>query len=166
MRSLARGCAAPRIDVALESYAQLCDLTRFASYRDDQKKNEEGAFTHRARVARLGFPRVIACTKNFLEEHANAPLDTWTYDTTRDALNMCSTLAVSKDFVHSQNKVLNCMLQKARESKGEVKDEELVLGVFVYEAVSKAVAAAVVDDIQKLGMFALLGAGKYLGIVM
>ena len=59
-----------------------------------------------------------------------------------------------------------CMLQKARESKGEVKDEELVLGVFVYEALSKAVAAAVVDDIQKLGMFALLGAGKYLGIVM
>ena len=166
LRSLARGCAAPRIDVALESYAQLCDLTRFASYRDDQKKNEEGAFTHRARVARLGFPRVIACTKNFLEEHANAPLDTWTYDTTRDALNMCSTLAVSKDFVHSQNKVLNGMLEKARESKDEVKDEELVLGVFVYEALSKAVAAAVVDDIQKLGMFALLGAGKYLGIVM
>ena len=42
-----------------------------------------------------------------------------------------------------------------------MKDEELALGVFVYEALSKAVAAAVVDDIQKLGM--LTYRWKYLG---
>ena len=166
LRSLARGCAAPRIDVALESYAQLCDVTRFASYKDE-KKRSEAAFTHRARVANFAFPRLVACTKNFLDEHANAPLDTWTYDTTRDALEMCSTLAVSKDVAHSQNEVLNGMLEKARESKsgGEGKDEELVLGVFAYEALSKAAAASAVEDIKKLAMFALLGAGKYLGLL-
>jgi hypothetical protein len=80
---------------------------------------------------------------------------------------MCSTLAVSKDVAHSQNEVLNGMLEKARESKsgGEGKDEELVLGVFAYEALSKAAAASAVEDIKKLAMFALLGAGKYLGLL-
>jgi hypothetical protein len=166
LRSLARGCAAPRIDVALESYAQLCDLTRFASYKDE-KKTSESAFSHRARVADLAFPRLVACTKNFLEEHANAPLDAWTYDTTREALKMCSTLAVSKDIAHSQNKVLDSMLEKARENKSsENKNEEHVLGVFVYEALSKAAAASAVKDIQESAMLALLCAGKYLGLIL
>jgi len=118
-------------------------------------------------VADLAFPRLVACTKNFLEEHANAPLDAWTYDTTREALKMCSTLAVSKDIAHSQNKVLNSMLEKARENKSsENKNEELALCVFVYEALSKAAAASAVKDIQESAMLALLCAGKYMGLIL
>jgi hypothetical protein len=167
LRSLARGCKAPRIDIATESYAQLCDLARFSSY-SDLKNINESVFAHRARVATFAFPRVVSCTKKFLEEHANACTDSWTFDTTRDALRMCSTLAVSVDVSHSKNTSLNAMLQKARESKGssdDIKDEELVLGVFVFSSLSKCASAAVEGDIQELAMFALLGSGKYLGIM-